>query len=202
MAEEFDIMKPISADLDIGTTMFDEPKQGQPSVFTAAAASPQTDISAAQSVPVEKQYTPPDDDGVYNADYGYLTAQEADFISDISEDNDGAGVASSSGLFGPVSAAACSSDSPLEKAIAELESCTEGKAPASAAGVQQPENTPLQPYNDRKNIRAGSFTIRSGDSNSSGVDKAVTVFKIVSMIFRIIFVLIFVSVFFSVFRGF
>ncbi|MBE6902467.1 MAG: hypothetical protein E7478_08320, partial [Ruminococcaceae bacterium] len=76
MAEEFDIMKPISADLDIGMTMFDRPQ-----------VNDKKEDAKEQSAP--KAYAPPADDGVYNADYGYLTAEEAEFVSDMRDEPDG-----------------------------------------------------------------------------------------------------------------
>lgn len=121
MAEEFDIMKPISADLDIGMTMFDRPQ-----------VNDKKEDAKEQSAP--KAYAPPADDGVYNADYGYLTAEEAEFVSDMRDEPDGVGkVGASAGTYaaGPVTAAR--GDSPLEKALAELEEEL-NDSNASAAG--------------------------------------------------------------------
>ena len=111
MAEEFDIMKPISAELDIGTTMFDKPK--------AADAA-------------EAACAPPEDDGVYNADFGYLTAEEAALVSDISDAPEAVGIKAGAAVCGPVSAAP-SDISPLDRALAELEEELSGAA-ASDAG--------------------------------------------------------------------
>lgn len=72
MADEFDIMKPISSELDIGQTMFDKPSD-------RSAASATQGQSAA---PPPKPYTPPKDDGVYHAQYGYLTEEEAAVLDD------------------------------------------------------------------------------------------------------------------------
>lgn len=198
MAEEFDIMKPISADLDIGSTMFDKPQQGQKPVFSGAAASVQTSSAAVpQNTAPEKQYAPPKDDGVYNADYGYLTAQEAEFISDISEDRTPVGRASESNLFGPVSAAACSSDSPLDRAIAELESMNSGAKPQPPQAVQTPsvQNMPLQPYQDRQSIANTEEKVKSG------VVKTVKVIRLVMTVISIAMMVTFLSHFFSVFNS-
>ena len=76
MSDEFDIMKPISADLDIGGSMFDKPADKAPST----------------SAPQAKPYTPPSDSGVYHAQYGYLTEVEAAVLDesnvDFRDDND------------------------------------------------------------------------------------------------------------------
>ena len=109
MAEEFDIMKPISTDLDIGKTMFDEPD----------VLEQLSDAAAAEPVVFE----PPEDNGVYNAAFGYLTAEEADFVAEISEEPEIESAATD--IKGPVSAD--EPDTPLERALAELDELIEEK---------------------------------------------------------------------------
>lgn len=89
MPEEFDIMKPISTDLDIGGTMFDtgqEERQVQKNV-----------------------YTPPKDDGVYHAEFGYLTREEAALLAEDGEDE--RQVVTSEAFDGVGAAVGCSSTS-------------------------------------------------------------------------------------------
>ncbi len=197
MAEEFDIMKPISADLDIGSTMFDTPKPvaQQNSTTGMSGVSADLDIGSTmfdntQQMP-PKQYTPPRDNGKYNPDYGYLTAAEAEFISDISDKPK----EYSSGDDAAAAAGSDDDSTPLERAIDELNSM--GAATGGAA-APPPRTVEMKPYNMPQNsdsTDAQKLKVVVNGSPASGMIKAVAIsIFIVSAIF-IISVFIMISTF-------
>lgn len=101
MADNFDIMKPISSDLDIGSTMFDASQQSSVQAQAVAAAP-----------------TPSKDKGVYHVDYGYLTPQELAALSLIP--NEVVTSKAFDGVSGAVGSSSSLEKSPLDRAISEL----------------------------------------------------------------------------------
>ncbi len=160
MSEEFDIMKPISLDLDIAPTMFDKPPTqehketedinktddepvgikpviapmasvkrtiSQTSEITPLAEKPivvnttgaeQSELRHARVPTVRDGQRKPEESGVGDVNFGYLTADEAKFMGKLEKDIPNESSAPS------VDTGAVKSpelDNPLERALGELE---------------------------------------------------------------------------------
>lgn len=93
--EEFDIMKPISPHLDIGTTMFDEPHRKSDDLYTGGNSQNTQNEKNAQPAESRQnstpQYTgsasqntqsaaPAEEGGRADLNYGFVTAEEAELL--------------------------------------------------------------------------------------------------------------------------
>lgn len=169
MSEEFDIMKPISLDLDIGTTMFDTPKkEDDRSKTQVSLQQPDDDKNVKADTTPVAEYKKPVRSGVDDVDYGYLTEEEAEFMNSLDERPEEQQKVPPDG---PV--AAPEMDNALGRALAELQEL-HNETQTKVVSVQ--DKAPVMEENDEM-LSKMTVRVKGNDVNnrSAGLAIAMTV---------------------------